>query len=226
MTTPDFNHLKNDPALSLTTGERALMRARLLEHMREAPASTASPYALFFQFRYAALALVLIASTTTVSFAAEGALPGEALYPLKVGVNERVEYLLAPGIEAKGKVAVRQAEERIREAEVLAVDNELDATEAETAVKEAQDHIETALANADALSEAGNYAAARGIEARLAATLSAHAELLEAQAEALEGDSAHRIRTLASAIEDASDDRDLAVRARRVCAGQEQPRGA
>ena len=49
------------------------------------------------------------------SFAAEGSLPGELLYPVKVGVNERVGEVLAFSTEAKAnfeaKLAARRAEE-------------------------------------------------------------------------------------------------------------------
>ena len=54
-----------------------------------------------------------------VSFAAEGALPGDLLYPVKVGVNENVGQVLAFSTEAKAKYEAKIANKRVIEAERL-----------------------------------------------------------------------------------------------------------
>lgn len=198
MTNP-FNNIKNDPAFSLTENERALMRARLLEIAR-APRPAVSVFTFIFHMRVAALALILIVSTTSVSFAAGGALPGEVLYGVKLGVNERIEFALAPSHEAKATVAVRHAEERIREAEVLAAEGKLDEDEAVAAAKLVEENVQKASENTLALLDEGETSAAKSIHARLDATLSAHTELLDAQAENLDEDSANRVRMLSFAV--------------------------
>ncbi len=55
------------------------------------------------------------------AFAAERSLPSEALYPIKIQVNERVRATLTPTSEGKAKWQARVAERRLEEAERLAL---------------------------------------------------------------------------------------------------------
>jgi len=55
-----------------------------------------------------------------VSYAAEGAVPGDALYPIKVGINEEVRDIVALTPEAKADWESRLVERRLEEAEKLA----------------------------------------------------------------------------------------------------------
>lgn len=55
------------------------------------------------------------------AFAAERSLPTEALYPIKIQVNERVRATLTPTSEGKAKWEARVAERRLEEAEKLAL---------------------------------------------------------------------------------------------------------
>lgn len=79
---------------------------------------------LFFMIIAILVALALSAGT---SFAAQGSLPGDVLYPVKIHVNENVESLLA--VTAKGDAAVeaKHALKRLTEAEELAAEGKLDA---------------------------------------------------------------------------------------------------
>jgi hypothetical protein len=77
----------------------------------------------------AALILVLTGGT---SFAAQSSIPGDVLYPVKVGVNEKVETLLAVGAKEVATVTAKHALTRLSEAEALAAHGKLDA---ETKVK-------------------------------------------------------------------------------------------
>ena len=61
------------------------------------------------------------------SFAAEGALPGDVLYPIKVSVNEEVRSFVAISAEAQAKWDARRAERRLEEAEKLAAEGRLNA---------------------------------------------------------------------------------------------------
>ncbi|MEK7509681.1 MAG: DUF5667 domain-containing protein [Patescibacteria group bacterium] len=73
----------------------------------------------------AALVLVLV-STTGISYAAESALPGDVLYAVKTKVNEPVKVALASSAEAKAEVQMTLAERRIEEATTLAAEGRLD----------------------------------------------------------------------------------------------------
>ena len=70
------------------------------------------------------LALILFIGGT-VSVQAESALPGDTLYPVKVGFNEKVLQVLAFSDDAKTKLNIQLAETRLQEAEKLAVQGNL-----------------------------------------------------------------------------------------------------
>lgn len=68
------------------------------------------------------------------SVAAEKAVPGDALYPVKVSVNEEVRSALSFSAEAKARFEARRAERRLEEAEKLSLEGRLNAeTRAEIA---------------------------------------------------------------------------------------------
>ena len=69
----------------------------------------------------AASAFVLIGGTTTMAAAAQSALPGEALYPIKRGI-ERAEAELSMSPAGKGEDLLRQASSRLAEVRSLVGD--------------------------------------------------------------------------------------------------------
>lgn len=124
-----FKQLKNDAdSIRLTTDEKSAMREKLLSAMSTAPhTAVPSPYFSFVMPRalVPALALVLVVLGSGVSFAAEGALPGDALYGIKVSVNERLRGAFAFSEEAKVEYHSTLAERRLEEAATLAASGEL-----------------------------------------------------------------------------------------------------
>ena len=66
------------------------------------------------------LLLLLAALTGGTSFAANSALPGDALYPVKINLNENVESLLAVTPTTDAQVATKHAMLRLQEAKLLA----------------------------------------------------------------------------------------------------------
>ena len=74
----------------------------------------------------AGLLLFVLAGTGTVS-AAQGALPGDLLYPVKININETVKVALAPTPAAKAQLHAELADARVEEAQTLAVQGRLDA---------------------------------------------------------------------------------------------------
>lgn len=71
-----------------------------------------------------ALVLVVILGADTYSMA-EKALPGDTLYPVKVGVLEPLRYTTALSNEAKANLEVANLDTRLREAEMLQVQGKL-----------------------------------------------------------------------------------------------------
>src|SRR3989338_9283268 len=66
-----------------------------------------------------ALVVVLFVTSSGISYAAQGALPGDALYAVKVRVNEPVLGALALSSSQKAEWAMRVAGERLKEAATL-----------------------------------------------------------------------------------------------------------
>ena len=96
------------------------------------------------------LIALMVAGGGTVT-AASGALPGDALYPVKIHVNETVRSALAVGANAQARLEAELLMERVDEAEQLAAEGEL---EGETAAYvESQIEAQT-LAVAEANAEA------------------------------------------------------------------------
>jgi hypothetical protein len=85
-------------AINLTGDEKRAHRLALLEHMESNPIKAAAlsrvKWSLFsrksFRVYSSAMAAFVLVFTSTVSYAAKTALPGEMLYPVKVNVNEEV----------------------------------------------------------------------------------------------------------------------------------------
>lgn len=148
---------KEAEALRLTSAEKAAMRLRLKEAMSTAGAPTASPYFFYsFQFvrtaryAFAALLMVVFVGGGTVS-AAAGALPGDWLYAVKTGVNERVELALADTAQEELRVEAQFAERRVSEAEALEAEGRLDAEVAEEIELRFDEHASRALALAESM---------------------------------------------------------------------------
>ena len=121
--------------------------AALRHHIQQTPARI--PMVRFKLVSIALVLLVFLLAGGSTSFAAQYALPGELLYPVKVGVNEKVGKLLQASPEAKATYEVALVRERLKEATVLSVEGKLDPemqTELEsrftTQATEAKAHIE------------------------------------------------------------------------------------
>lgn len=126
----------------------------------------------------AVLVVGIILSGAGVSYAAESAVPGDVLYPIKVSVNEEVRSAFAQGHEKKAEWEAVRAERRLEEAATLAVQGTLDDARREYLATRFERHADAVVSNAGALEESDAPAAldiVTGFEARLAA----HEALLE-----------------------------------------------
>lgn len=93
-------------------------------------------------------ALAMLGSTTGVAFAAQNALPGDALYPVK-RILESAQTSLSPNEEARAARIMDLAHGRLDEAEALAL---RDSAEAQAAIPQAlEDFVAQASQVADAL---------------------------------------------------------------------------
>ena len=149
-----LNNIKAQAShIRMSNAEKAAMKANIFGLPAQAGVvspvpATASPYFFFsYQFRMsmAGLLLFIVAGSGTVS-AAQNALPGDILYPIKLSINEKAEVALAPTSEAKAEVQARQAERRVDEAQALAVQGRLDEKTAQTLTADFDEHAAEALA--------------------------------------------------------------------------------
>jgi len=77
-----------------------------------------------YSLRTAAVLLVVVVFGTGTSFAAQVALPGDLLYPIKVSVNEEIKSIFLSGVNETEYEVVR-AKERIEEVKKLIAQNKL-----------------------------------------------------------------------------------------------------
>ena len=124
-----------------------------------------------------ATALVLVVGVGT-SYAAEGALPGEPLYEMKVRVVEPLRGVLAVSEVSKAKWDTERISRRLAEAEVLAARGELDEesrTEIETRILATAEEIEARIET----SEGGSRPViSADVHSELEATLVSHERVL------------------------------------------------
>ena len=132
--------------IRLTSAEKSAMRRAVFGALSPKPVK--SPY-VFMSFTsvwgraFAAVMLFVLVGGGTAS-AAQGALPGDLLYPVKVSITEKLEAALAPSVAAKAEVEAKFAGRRVEEAQSLASQGRLDAKSAESLAAQFEAHAKNA----------------------------------------------------------------------------------
>jgi hypothetical protein len=181
-----LNNIKNEALnIRLTDAEKSAMKARIFGVPSPATVTPSqSPYFFFsYQFVHSrilvpmAVFVVVFVSGSTAA-AAQGALPGDVLYPVKVSINETVEVALAgTSLVAKAEVSAKLAERRVEEAEALAARGELTEETGHALAANFEAHAEATEELASQV-EASDPAAATQIRTKLDSSLSAHSAIL------------------------------------------------
>lgn len=144
-----------------------------------------------------AIIAVLAVLGAGASIAAQTSLPGDALYGVKVNVNEEVRAALAFSPEAKAEVEADRAQERLEEAEELSIKEDVDAetqADIEANFKEFADRAQArmeALAETDARATAdlaSNFEVALRAHEKVLARLAADDKQTLGEVKDLEGD--------------------------------------
>ena len=135
--------IRDIKSVGMTAAEKGSMLSRILAAGAGVPAPDKtysmpimSPWR-FYSFRSwmrehgtvsVSLAIIVIfgLSGGGVALAAEGSLPGDLLYPVKVNITEPVRQVLAPTTLDRAELAVRFAVQRVKEAEALVSSGHLD----------------------------------------------------------------------------------------------------
>ena len=181
----ELNNLKTEAAkLRLSAQEKSAMKARIFGVPAPvAMAPQSSPYFIFsYQFLQARvlapmMVLLVVFVGAGTAGAAQGSLPGDLLYPVKISVNEAVEVALATTPVAKAEVSAKLAERRVEEAEVLASRGELTPEAGEELAASFDAHADTAATLATEI-EAHSPDAAMSLRAKLDSSLLAHGAIL------------------------------------------------
>ena len=119
------------------------------------------------------IALMLTAGGT--SFAAQNAVPGDVLYPVKIGVNENVKTAVTFGADAEATLQAQLLKERLEEAETLAKEGKLEGELAVTVRNNIQTQFDrTYLASSEANAEVGSE-----VRAQIAQSLSTFQSTME-----------------------------------------------
>ena len=154
----------------------------LVQFIRVHPVREDTPFHLLLtkKYMFAAIAIILaVALSGGVTYAAEGALPGDALYPIKVRINEEVRAALATSAEADADWDARRVERRLEEAAVLAATGELDAETRVHLEERFAVHAERVKARVEKLEQAGKVEQAERVSERLAVSLQVHERILD-----------------------------------------------
>ena len=214
-----FTELKNSArANKLSQSEKQAMRVRLYNYLEQNPMGTfAAPAALarpvrstffFFSPRYMVpLAFILIIGLGSgTAFAAQGALPGDTLYPVKINVNEAVQTALATSPTAKAEVQAQLATTRLEEAETLAATGKLDANATAALASNFTAHAKAAQAVTQII-ESSDPGTAAQLGADFNSTLAAHGAILTQIGDDSKSDETiQNSNTLAMAIQQETND--------------------
>lgn len=116
---------------------------------------------------------------STMSYAAEGALPGDILYPIKVSVNEPARVVLARTPEARAILETHFTEERLSEVEQLVMAGELKESMRGEIEDRLAGHISKGAENRAKIEGGDNVAVAEDIATEMEVTLRVHEKALK-----------------------------------------------
>lgn len=143
------NLIKDLKKITLTSEEKSALFARLNTYAdaHEPVRPAQSPYFSYFHISrtltysfVSVFALILVITGGAVT-RSEKSLPGDVLYHLKVNVAEPLKVAFSPTPEAREVAQVQNIEERLNEAEILAVQGKLAATTSVQIQKSIEDNL-------------------------------------------------------------------------------------
>ena len=124
---------KEAKEIFLAKDEKSAIRNILISYSRKSPfineknGNLISPYSAFFSFSFlrnkrvlvSAFVIILLLLGGGTSYAAQQALPGDILYPIKINVSEKIADLMVFSKEAKVKLNEKIIKTRLEEMDKL-----------------------------------------------------------------------------------------------------------
>lgn len=199
-------------AVELSEEEKATGRAGLVAFMQDRPMRSPVPSPLpafalpFLRYAMAAL-LITVLGGGGVAYAAKDADPTDALYVVKVKVDEPVQVALTFDKKERADLEVELVNKRLKEAAEVAVADGLTQGQAALVTDSLSDHINGAQDAVSALSRDSHPEDALDTANDLSATLSAHAAILEKVQEA-NPETAQSISTIVSTLSGEQEETD------------------
>ena len=183
---PDtFEQLKELKQIKLEDDTKARMRERISLYASLKPSAHTHQVRQYERVRFSAFfssrmskvlatsLVIVIAGVSSIS-AAEGTIPGDLLYPVKVHVNEEVRALFALSSQSKAELEVSRLTRRLEEAEQLAVQGKLSAEAESELAERIGTHSRAARGHIAESERAGEALAVQRVEATLISTIAAH----------------------------------------------------
>jgi hypothetical protein len=218
MTDHTTSFLKRLKGITLSNNERLQMRERVALYAdmhalgEETDTATAGSFFALIGSRrfslYATAFLVVLIAGSGVTLAAEGSVPGDSLYALKIDVNEPVMVALAPTASGQAKVAANIATRRVDEAVTLASRGELTPERQTYLTTQFNARIKVAAKKADELASTGDSSGAETVKANLAANLAGEAQALGAVTTKDSAESSSLLRVVVATSENISSQGD------------------
>lgn len=138
------------------------------------------------KYMFASLVVLLVVALGGgVSYAAEGTVPGQPLYPVK-HLTEEVKAAITFSPKADAEWDTRRVERRLEEATVLASQGKLESTVQEQLSNDLKIQVQKTQKEIKNLEKNGNIEAAADLSARLQTALSVHESILTSLEERIE----------------------------------------
>jgi ribosomal protein L17 len=172
--------------ISLSSTQKSNMRDVVLSYMDTHPIPASlqhksrihSPYMRFFMTAVPVFLVVFVFLGSGVSFASIASLPGDLLYPMKVGVTERVQGLFITTNKEKAHYELKLATRRLIEVEQLTAEGKLDTKSKEVVQKNFDKHSEELSLHIEALKKEDNLDEAASVNDTFADSLIAHEKII------------------------------------------------
>lgn len=153
-------------------------------------------------FRIGFAVVVAVVGTSGIALASENTLPGDVLYPVKIGFVEPLESAVLVDAKSKATWSAILAERRLTEATLLAASDALDEPKRIMLEDQFELHVDRASTAASEVRAKGDIASALAVRSDLEARLVAHADIFAilSDTEVAEGELASEVGKLQHSI--------------------------